>query len=204
MTKLLSEGAKLLVFLVVNSKLCYLSKRYAILRTQKMKPFIEQAQRYACYHQNSTTLYSHMAGVPIIIFSLMILLGFVKIVIPGVYQTSLACLATLAVLIYYFRLHWQLALALTPILIILLWLAHWFTRFGPTQTGLWVFIITFILGWGLQLYGHFVEGKKPAFIDNFSQALIAPLFLTAELFFMAGYMQPLKNQIYGPIDLDIK
>jgi uncharacterized membrane protein YGL010W len=163
----------------------------------KMKSFVEQAQLYAVYHQNITTRYTHFAGVPIIIFSVMIFLGFIKIIIPGVFETSLATLATLAVLIYYYRLHWQLALAITPILLILLWLAHWFSLFGPTTLGVWVFIITFILGWGIQLYGHFIEGKKPAFMLNICQALIAPLFLTAELIFMAGYMKPLKEQIYG-------
>ena len=163
-----------------------------------MKSFVEQAQLYAGYHQNIMTRYTHFAGVPIIIFSLMIFLGFVKIIIPGVFGVSLASLATLGLLIYYFRLNWQLALAITPILLILLWLAHWFTRFGPTKLGVWVFIITFVLGWGFQLYGHYIEGKKPAFMVNLSQALIAPLFLTAELFFMAGYMKPLKEQIYGP------
>ncbi|HAT8248991.1 TPA: DUF962 domain-containing protein, partial [Legionella pneumophila] len=62
---------------------------------------------------------------------------------------------------------------------------------------LWVFIITFVVGWGLQFYGHFIEGKKPAFMVNFTQALIAPLYLTAELFFMAGLMNSLREQIYG-------
>lgn len=32
---------------------------------------------------------------------------------------------------------------------------------------------------------------------NFTQALIAPLYLTAELFFMAGLMNSLREQIYG-------
>ena len=169
-----------------------------------MKSFVEQAQFYAGYHQNITTRYTHMAGVPIVILSFMIFFGFVKIVIPGVFETSLACLVTLAVLIYYYRLHWQLALALTPMMLFLLWLAHWFTLSGPSTLGIWAFIITFIIGWGLQLYGHFIEGKKPAFMDNLSQALIAPLFLTAELFFMCGYMKSLKEQIYGPGEVEIK
>lgn len=168
-----------------------------------MKSFIEQAQFYSWYHQSPMTRYTHMAGVPLIIFSLMILLGFVKIIIPGVFGTSLACLATLVVLIYYYRLNWQLALALTPILLILLWLAHWFSLDGPTKLGIWAFIITFIVGCGLQLYGHFKEGKKPAFMDNLSQVFIAPLYLTAELFFMAGYMKPLKEQIYGSVEEQI-
>ncbi len=162
-----------------------------------MKSFIEQAQMYAGYHQNITTRYTHLAGVPLIILSVMILLGFIKIVMPGVFSITLACLATLGVLIYYFRLNWKLALALTPILIVLLLFADLFSHNGPTKLGVWAFIITFIVGWALQLYGHYIEGKKPAFMDNLSQALIAPLFLTAELFFMAGYMKSLKEQIYG-------
>lgn len=169
-----------------------------------MKPFIEQAQMYAGYHHNITTRYTHLAGVPIIILSIMILLGFIKIIIPEVFTTTLACLTTLGVLIYYFRLNWQLALALTPILLILLWFSTLFSHNGPTKLGIWTFIITFVLGWGLQLYGHYIEGKKPAFMDNLSQALIAPLFLTAELFFMAGYMKTLKEQIYGHDAKEIK
>ena len=83
-----------------------------------MQSFVEQAQTYAEYHQNVITRYTHLAGVPIIILSLMILLGFIKIIMPGVFEISLACLVTLAVLIYYYRLNWQLALVLTPILLI--------------------------------------------------------------------------------------
>ena len=165
-----------------------------------MKSFVEHAQIYATYHQNPTTQYTHFAGVPILILSFMIFLGFIKIVVPGIYETNFACIATLGILIYYFRLHWQLALCITPIMIILLWLASWFNHYGPTKLGVWAFVITFIVGWGLQLYGHFVEGKRPAFMVNLSQALIAPLYLMAELFFMAGYMKPLQEEIHGSID----
>lgn len=164
-----------------------------------MKSFIEQAQFYASYHQNPTTRYSHMAGVPLVVFSLMILLGFVKIIIPNVVETNLACFATLILMVYYFLLNWQLSLALTPIMVFLLWLASWFSYAGPTKTGMWVFVITFVVGWALQLYGHVIEGKKPAFMDNIYQALIAPLYLVAEGFFAVGYMKSLQERIYGSV-----
>lgn len=165
-----------------------------------MKSFIEHAHFYAEYHQNAMTRHTHLAGVPLIILSLMILLGFVKIIIPGVFGTNLACLTALAILIYYFRLNWQLALAVTPIFMVLLWIASWFSYTGPSKLGLWAFLITFIIGWGLQFYGHYIEDKKPAFLSNINSLLIAPLFLTAELFFMAGYMSSLKAQIYGSVN----
>ena len=162
-----------------------------------MKPFIEQAQCYASHHQNLKTQQTHWIGVPLITFSLMILLGFVKIVIPGVYQISLACLATLALLIYYFRLHWLLALAVTPILLFLLWIASWLSSTGPNTLASWIFIITFISGWTLQLYGHYISEEKPAFMGHLSQVLIAPLYLMAELLFKAGIMSSLKAHIHG-------
>lgn len=171
-----------------------------LFRMKEMKSFIEQAQFYKEYHQNAMTRYTHMAGVPLIIFSLMIFLGFVKISVPGVFATNLAYLTALAALIYYFRLNWQLALVLTPIFIILLWLSGWFSEYGPTKIGLWTFLITFVVGCGLQFYGHFIEGRKPAFMVNLSQSLVAPLYIVAELIFMAGYMQGLKEQIYGAAD----
>lgn len=176
--------------------LCYVFLRL-LLRTAKMKSFIEQAQMYSEFHQNSRTFYSHLIGVPLILFSLMIFLGFIKLIMPGVFATNLASLAVLALLIYYYKLNWQLALVLTPVFIVLLWLASWFNQYGPTTLGVWAFLITFVTGWGIQLYGHFIEGKKPAFMSNISQALIAPLYLTAEVIFKAGYMQGLKKEIYG-------
>lgn len=161
-----------------------------------MKTFIQQAQMYAAFHQSPQTRSTHFIGVPLIVLSLMIFLGFIKIVMPGVFTTNLAVLATIAVVVYYFRLNWQLALPLTLVFIFLLWLASWFSHYGPTTLGIWAFAITFIAGWSLQLYGHYIEGKRPAFMTNLSQALIAPMFLMAEALFIAGYMQGLKAQIY--------
>lgn len=163
-----------------------------------MKPFIEQAQCYATHHQNPKTRCTHWVGVPLIVISLMILSGFVKIIIPGVYQTTLATLLTLAVLIYYFRLHWQLALAITPIMLLMLWIASLFSYYGPNKLGVWAFAVTFIVGWGVQLYGHYSAKESPAFMEHSSQMLIAPLYLIAELFFMAGLMTELKKKLHEP------
>lgn len=162
-----------------------------------MNSFIEQARLYGTYHQNSITHYTHFIGVPLIIFSLMVLLGFLHLVIPGVLDVTIAGIATLVLLVYYYYLNWRLALVLTGVFIILLWVANLVSYSGPTSSALWIFIVTFILGWALQLIGHFIEGNRPALMDNIWQALIAPMFLTAELFFLSGRMQDLKVQIHG-------
>ena len=90
------------------------------------------------------------------------------------------------------------------LLLFLLWLAHWFSIDGPTTLGIWTFIISFVAASILQFYGHYLEGKKPAFMDNIAHAFVAPLYMTAELFFMAGYMLPLKEEIYGAAELTDK
>jgi uncharacterized membrane protein YGL010W len=160
-----------------------------------MQSFVTQARLYASYHKSKKIWYMHLLGVPLILFSFMVFLGFVHIIVPGVFQTNLAFLATIAVLVYYFRLHWQLALALTPIMGILLLIASLFSRWGPTKAGLWAFTISFIIGWGLQLYGHYMEKKRPALMDDLLMACIAPLYLTATLFFKAGYLKDLQEEI---------
>lgn len=162
-----------------------------------MTSFIEQIKLYGTYHQKPMTRYTHFIGVPLIIFSLMVFFGFLHLIIPGVMDITLAGLGSLVVLGYYYYLNWRIALALTLIFIVLLWFADLVSQNGPNSTSLWVFLITFVLGWIFQLVGHFIEGKRPALMDNLWQALIAPMYLTAELFFLAGYMLDLQKQIEG-------
>lgn len=168
-----------------------------------MKEFITQARSYAQYHQNKATFYTHLAGVPLLIFGVMIFLGFFQLIVPGVLKTTLANIATLILLGYYFMLRWTLALFACPVLFLLLWISYLVSHAGPTHFALWVLAIVLVSGVVLQAVGHIIEGKKPAFMDNFSQVFIAPLFLLAEVCFMAGIMSNLKNQIHDqpqPVD----
>jgi uncharacterized membrane protein YGL010W len=162
-----------------------------------MIPFIEQAKSYASYHKKAATRYSHMAGIPLIILSLMILLGFIHVVIIGVLDVNVAIIATMALLAYYFRLDWRLALALTPVLVILLWIASFFSHDGPTAHALLSFLIIFVIGVALPFISHFIEEKRLTLSENLWQVLIAPLFMVAEVFFWAGRMKELNEAIYG-------
>ncbi|MCA0403131.1 MAG: DUF962 domain-containing protein [Proteobacteria bacterium] len=165
------------------------------LQEEVMKSFIEQARFYKAYHQKPVTRYTHFVGVPLIILSLMIFFGFIHIVVPGLLDFSLASPLTIAILIYYFFLNWRLGLAVIPLFVVLYLLAMLISRHGPTSTALWFFFLTFILGWFLQFLGHYFEGKRPAFVDNVWQALVAPLYLTAEILFMNNRLLDLKAEI---------
>lgn len=162
-----------------------------------MKSFIEQALFYREYHQSKVNLYTHLIGVPLLIFSSMIFLGFFRIISPGLFDISLAEIATLVILAYYIYLNWRLGLLLVPVFLILLWLSALISHRGATNFSVWFFIIVFVSGWAFQLAGHFLEGKKPAFMSNARQALVAPLFLMAEIGFIFGFFPKLKTMLHG-------
>ena len=162
-----------------------------------MTPFIEHAKRYTAFHEKAVTRYAHMVGIPLLVLSLMILFGFVQIIVPGLLSVNVAEITTLIVLGYYFRLNWRLALPTTVLFVFLLWISQFFSTDGPTSFALWSFLIIFLLGFGVQCVGHALEGKRPAIKDLLKNFWVAPLLLMGEVFFMAGRMTPLCDEIHG-------
>lgn len=162
-----------------------------------MKSFVIQAKKYAASHQSPITWYTHIVGIPLLLFSVLIFLGFIHIVVPNVLDFTIADLFVLGLIVYYLWLHWILALIMTPILLLMLWLALIISIAGPTEYAVWTFVIIFLLGCIAQMAGHIVEGNKPAFFKNPKGSLAAPMFLLAELLFKAGWFSGLKAKIHG-------
>lgn len=162
-----------------------------------MKSIAEHLSTYHSYHTKKNTQLTHYIGIPLVVFSLLIFLGWFHVTMPGIFDIHFAWLATLAIAIYYFKLDWQLAIIATVGLIILNILASFFSQPTPDALGFYVFIIAFIAGWGLQFLGHYFEGKRPAFMDNFCQALIAPMYLAAEAMFAVGMRKELRAAVSG-------
>jgi uncharacterized membrane protein YGL010W len=158
-----------------------------------MKTLEEQMSFYLRYHRNPKNKVTHFIGVPLIMFSLFVLLGLVRIDL-GPVTLSAASVLAVVVLIYYFRLDVVLAVAMTLFTAALLLVADRVIALG-TQTALIVFALTFVGGWILQLIGHAFEGKRPALVDNFFQVFIAPIFLMAELFFALGYKRDVAQRV---------
>ncbi len=139
----------------------------------------------------------HYVGVPLLILSLLIFLGWFHFSMPAVFNIHFAWLVTLAAVIYYFMLDWQLAIITTIGLIILNYIAGFFSQPQIDALGIYVFLVCFIVGWGLQFLGHYFEGRRPAFFDNLTQALIAPMYLAAEAMFALGQRKSLRDEIAG-------
>ncbi|MGH6612307.1 MAG: DUF962 domain-containing protein [Burkholderiaceae bacterium] len=158
-----------------------------------MKTLEEQMSVYLRYHRNPKNRLTHFVGVPLIMFSLFVLLALLRVVIGG-FSISAATVLAVAVLIYYFRLDAVLAAAMTLFVVVLLVAAHGVASEG-TRPALVMFAATFIGGWALQLLGHVFEGKRPALMDNLFQIFIAPIFLMAEVFFAFGYKRDVAERM---------
>jgi uncharacterized membrane protein YGL010W len=148
---------------------------------------------YAAYHQDARNKATHFIGVPMIVFSLMIPLGWLRADIDG-FTISAALIVTSALLLYYLVLDLPLGLAMGLVFALMLWGAEPLSQAAFLASLAW-FLVLFIVGWALQLWGHAFEGRKPALVDNLFQIFVAPIFLAAEAFFALGYKPRLHEAV---------
>ncbi len=158
-----------------------------------MKTLEDQMSFYAAYHQDARNKATHFVGVPLIVFSLMIPLGWLRAEIGGATVTA-ALAVTSVLLLYYLVLDVPLGLAMGAVFALMLWGAEPLSQ-APLGTSLAWFLALFVGGWALQLWGHVYEGRKPALVDNLFQIFVAPIFLAAEVFFTLGYKPRLHEAV---------
>jgi uncharacterized membrane protein YGL010W len=156
-----------------------------------MKGLPEHMAFYAAYHRDPRNVATHAVGVPVIVFSLMVVLSLAMLPGTGV---SLALVVTAALLLYYVVLDGALGIAMAIVLLPLLWLADGVAGAG-TATALAVFLVLFVGGWALQLIGHKLEGNRPALTASLFQVFMAPIFLMAEAFFALGLRSELRHDV---------
>lgn len=160
-----------------------------------MQNLAQQLSLYQSYHTQRITKITHFIGVPCLIFALLIFLGWIHISLPPLFSINLAWISVVALLVYYYFLDVMLAAGMTVILILMALIAEFLSQPSITLFGFLTWLSFMIIGVIAQFIGHFYEKKKPAFMDNITQLLIAPLFLFAELMFALGYRQDLKEQM---------
>ncbi|HKW36942.1 MAG TPA: Mpo1-like protein [Burkholderiales bacterium] len=155
-----------------------------------MKTLDEQMAVYAAYHRNRWNRITHFAGVPAIVFAILIPMCWV----PLGDGLTLAHLFVAAVLAYYFLLDVPLAIATAVPTCALFYAAKLAAATGFAPGWIWSGAF-FAGGWVFQLAGHVFEGRKPALADNLFQIFIAPIFLVAELFFALGLMREVRAKV---------
>jgi uncharacterized membrane protein YGL010W len=150
-----------------------------------MKSLTEQLATYASYHRDRRNIATHFIGIPMILFSIVLLLSRPVWLTHDILPVTPALLISIVLGIYYLRLDISLGLFMCIILVSMLKIAAPLAM-GATDTWLTWGIGLFVVGWIFQSIGHIWEGKKPAFLDDLIGLIIGPLFVAAELVFLMG------------------
>lgn len=160
-----------------------------------MKSLAEQVASYGSYHSDPRTKLTHFFGVPMVTLALFTFLAWFRFTHLE-FPVTVATLFFLSVSIYYVILDRMVGALTFCLFLPLLVLAH-FIAAAPFVKSIAWFLGLFIVGWIIQLLGHYFEGKRPAFMDNLSHVLNAPLFLTCEVLFKLNKRPDLRKKAEG-------
>jgi uncharacterized membrane protein YGL010W len=158
-----------------------------------MKNFVEHLSNYAEYHRDSRNIITHLVGVPVIVFSVIVLFSRPIFDIAG-FSLTPAIIGYVAAILFYIKLDMVFGLLMAFLMAIGIYAAN---HIALASTAIWLStgIGLFVGGWIVQFIGHHYEGKKPAFVDDLVGLLIGPLFVTAEVLFALGLFKSLKRDI---------
>jgi uncharacterized membrane protein YGL010W len=56
-------------------------------------------------------------------------------------------------------------------------------------------VALFVIGWLFQFVGHYLEGRKPAFVDDVVGLLVGPMFVVGEVLISMGLLQRMRRDI---------
>jgi len=158
-----------------------------------MKTIEQQLSKYASYHRDSRNIATHFVGIPLIVLAIVVLLSRPGTLLQA-WWLSPALPAAMAAAAYYLRLDRPLGVMMS----VLLGLAVWFGAWSAAQsTAAWLVLGVggFVVGWVVQFVGHAWEGRKPAFVDDLMGLIIGPLFVAAELIFLLGFRNELRQTV---------
>ena len=149
---------------------------------------------YAAYHRDKRNIASHFIGIPLIVFSIGVLLARPAFEVGGITLTPVWIVWLVATVWYLTLGNLALGIAVSVANGVLIWLAQPLAA-GSVASWLAWGIGTFVVGWVIQFVGHYYEGKKPAFVDDLLGLLTGPMFVTAEALFALGWGKSLLAEI---------
>ena len=147
--------------------------------------FQRQLASYAAVHR-SWRKATHFVGIPIIVFSLLLILALWR-VDPAGREVSMALVVAIVAVLGWMALDLGIGLIMAALMVPAWYAAEALAgALGPSATVV-AFLVLFVGGWALQFLGHHYEGKRPALLDNIFQGFIGPMFLVAETLVASGY-----------------
>jgi len=159
-----------------------------------LKSLTDHLANYASYHLDRRNIALHFIGIPMIFFSVILLLSRPIWAPDTWFPLSPAVISAALVSLYYLKLDLFFGLLMTLILVTSIKFAGPIAASGTTEWLSWSLGL-FVVGWIFQTIGHLYEGRKPAFLDDIIGLLIGPLFVTAKLVFALGIRSDLHQEI---------
>ena len=148
--------------------------------------FQRQLAGYAAVHRSWRNKATHFVGIPIIVFSLLLILALWR-VNPAGREVSMALVVAIAAVLGWMALDTGIGLIMAALMAPAWYAAEALAgALGPSSTVV-AFGVLFVGGWALQFLGHHYEGKRPALLDNIFQGFVGPMFLVAESLVASGY-----------------
>ena len=157
-------------------------------------PANELMVQYARYHRDRRNIATHMVGVPMIVFSVGVLLARARFDVGDTIVNLAWAAWALATLWYVTRGHPLLGLTVSLANAVLFALAHLCSTGSVAQWLGWG-VGGFVAGWIIQFIGHYYEGRKPAFADDLVGLLVGPMFVAAEALFALGLARTLAAEV---------
>ncbi len=154
--------------------------------------FRRQLAAYAAVHRDRRNKATNFVGIPIIVFSLLLVLSQWRFEVLGREWTMSLAVAIEAVL-GWMALDLGIGLVMAVLMAVAWFAAGALAGSLGSASAVWMaFLALFVGGWVLQFLGHHYEGKRPA-LDNIFQAFIGPMFLVAESFVVMGQRSDLAE-----------
>ena len=153
--------------------------------------------QYAHYHRDRRNIVTHLVGIPLIVLSIGMLLSLVSLDIGGTSVTLAGLLWALSAAWYLTRGNLLLGVATSLVNGALIALAHQVPDLSAAlglpvwQTG----VALFVIGWLFQFVGHYLEGRKPAFVDDVVGLLVGPMFVVGEVLMAIGLLASMRMDI---------
>jgi uncharacterized membrane protein YGL010W len=161
--------------------------------------FCGQLAFYANYHRDPRNCATHYVGIPLLFLAAILPLQgwFIHV---GSLEVPLAIVLTLPAVIGWIVLDFGVGTALALLLCPLFGIAAALAAGGPLL--MWSSAAAlFAAGWSFQFVGHAVfERRRPAFVDDLSQTLIGPMFITAKMLVGLGLRGDLAPFLTGDRD----
>lgn len=151
-----------------------------------LRPIDRWFRNYGADHENRTNQWIHVFCVPLIFWSIMVMIWCIPV--PGTWfrAGTWAALGMFAVWMFYWRLSKPLALGALVFFMMISWSSRWLYPQMGLRNFFLMGVVVFVVAWIGQFIGHKLEGRKPSFFTDLTYLLIGPLWVLAKLFKKLG------------------